>query len=271
VLEPPVITLTTDFGLKDPFVGVMKGVILKIIAHARIIDITHHIARHSILEASQTISESHTYFPSGSIHVVVVDPGVGSMRRPLLVEAGTHYFIGPDNGVFSQIYEDTDPQALNVFHLTSEEHFLPAVSSTFHGRDIFAPVAAWLAKGTAPEKLGSPIDDAVAIIVPKPVFSGSTISGIITSIDNFGNAISNIRDSDLVKLAPPESGKTFKVTFGKEEFNIVRCYEENEGSRSSAIINSSGRLEIFVCQGSAAEKHNIRIGDSVSISLVQPI
>lgn len=271
MLEPPVITLTTDFGLSDPFVGVMKGVIVGINPQATIIDITHNIERYNILEASQVISESHTYFPSGSIHVVVVDPGVGSMRRPLLVVTGDHYFIGPDNGVFSQIYENTDPHLLKVFHLTSADYFLPAVSSTFHGRDIFAPVAAWLSKGTDPAKIGAMIDDPVKITVPEPVISGSTISGEIISIDHFGNAVSNIKDSYLVKLAPPGSGKIFKVTYGGEQLNIVRCYEEHEGNSSSAIINSSGCLEIFVYQGSAAEKHNIKIGDAVSVSIVKTI
>jgi S-adenosylmethionine hydrolase len=268
VLEPPVITLTTDFGLKDTFVGVMKGVILGINPQARIIDITHHIERHNILEASQVISESHRYFPPGSIHVVVVDPGVGSMRRPLIVVTEEHFFIGPDNGVFSGIYESADPHNLKVYHLTSADYFLPSVSSTFHGRDIFSPVAACLSKGTAPEKFGTLIDDTVRIASPSPVLTGSTLTGEITSIDNFGNAISNIKDHDLVKLSPPEFEKTFKVIVGSEAFNIVSCYKENEGSSSSAIINSSGRLEIFVYQGSAAEKYNIRIGDSISVSLL---
>lgn len=268
MLENPIITLTTDFGLKDPFAGVMKGVILGINPLVRIIDITHTIQRHNIFEASMAAALSHKYFPPATFHVIVVDPGVGGMRRPLLVVTEDHYFIGPDNGVFSYIYENTDPHFLKVMHITASHYFLPVIGATFHGRDIFAPVAAWMSKGVDSSKFGEQIDDYVKIPLPEPVFSNNVLTGEIVSIDNFGNAISNITGDKLAELAPVESKGNFRFTFNNNPLPFVNYYAENENGGLSAIVNSFGHVELFVYQDSAADRYGIKIGDRVSVNII---
>jgi S-adenosylmethionine hydrolase len=269
VIENPIISLITDFGVKDPFVGLMKGVILGINPKARLIDITHSVSRHSIIEASRIILTSYRYFPSHTIHIAVVDPGVGGSRRPIMAITDNYYFIGPDNGIFTPIFEETSPDFLKVLHLTSSDYFLPMSGSTFHGRDIFAPVAAWLSKGTDAGKFGELINDYEKISLSKPSSKNSnTLTGEIVSIDIFGNAISNITKDDLMKLAPGESIGRFKVTCSNQQLHVVNYYAENKSSHLTAIINSFGQLELFVYKGDAAAKFDIKIGDSVIISVV---
>ncbi len=269
MLEKPVITLTTDFTLKDPFVGLMKGVILGINPDARIIDITHNISRHNIFEASQVISMSYKYFPPATIHIAVIDPGVGGTRRPIMVTTKDYYFIGPDNGIFTPIFEDTPSPLLKVIHLSSSRYFLPMSGSTFHGRDIFAPVAAWLSKGEDPLKFGEQIDNYMKISIPRPSLTeNNALTGEIVSIDNFGNAISNITKDDIMKLAPVERNNKFKIICKNKQLPMVNYYAENETSNLAAIINSFGHLELFVYKDNAADKFDIKTGDSVSISLV---
>jgi S-adenosylmethionine hydrolase len=268
MLKLPVITLTTDFGLKDPFVGIMKGVILGINPEARIIDITHNIQRYNILEASRVIAVSSKYFPPATIHVVVVDPGVGGMRKPLLVVTGDHYFIGPDNGVFSAVYESTESDFLKVIHLTESHHFLPSIGSTFHGRDIFAPVAAWLSKGTDPDNFGIKLDEYTKLSITTPVLSEKSLSGEIDTIDNFGNAISNITVDELAKMVPLDLTERFKVNSCGRQIAVLKYYEENDGSSLSSIINSFGQLELFVFKGSAADRFNIKTGDKITVTIV---
>lgn len=267
MLAEPIITLTTDFGLKDPFVGLMKGVILGINPRTRIIDITHSIQRHDVYEASQVLSMSYKYFPPTTIHIAVVDPGVGSNRRPLLVATDNFYFIGPDNGMFSPVYEDAVSGFMRVFHVTASHYFLPMSGSTFHGRDIFAPVAAYLSKGVSADKFGEQIDDYHRIAVPRPVKAEGSISGEIISIDTFGNAISNIKRDDLTSLVPNGTLDSVKVGYNNIQLNMVDYYAEYEGQELSAIINSFGNLELFVFKDNAAIKFGITIGDVVSITL----
>jgi len=269
VLAKPVITLTTDFGLKDPFVGLMKGVILGINPNAIIIDITHDISRHNIFEAAQVISMSYKYFPPTSIHIVVVDPGVGSSRRPILVTTEDHYFIGPDNGVFTAVYETSHNHFFNVIEITAKHYYRPMSGFTFHGRDIFAPIAAYLSKGTESRVFGEQIEDFARINIPKPVISNnSVLNGEIVSMDKFGNAISNITPDDMAQLAPLEDKNKFKILFNNHEISMVTYYAESQDDKLHGIINSFGHLEIFVYQNSVAEKFNIKIGDSVRVSLV---
>jgi len=269
MLEKPIITLTTDFGLKDPFVGLMKGVILRINPEAEIIDITHNIKRHDIFEASQTIAMAYKYFPSCTIHVVVVDPGVGGIRRPLLVVTKDYYFIGPDNGVFTSIFEETQPDDLKVIHISSSHYFLPMKGSTFHGRDIFAPVAAWLSRGVDSSKFGEQIMDYTKIMTPKPeLIDDKTFKGKVVSIDIFGNAITNITRDNLVKLAAEISKDKFKIIYKDRQLPMVNYYADPDLSEQtlSAIINSFGYLELFIYKDNAAEKFNIKIGDSVIVT-----
>ncbi|MBI4848418.1 MAG: SAM-dependent chlorinase/fluorinase [Nitrospirae bacterium] len=269
MLERPMITLISDYGLKDSFVGMVKGVILGINSQAKIIDITHNIERHNIYEASQVIGMCYKYFPPATIHLVVVDPGVGGDRRPLLVITEDHYFIGPDNGIFTQIFEKEDSNFFKVIHLNSAHYFLPAKGSTFHGRDIFAPVAAWLSKGVDSHKFGERINDYIKISLPKPVLSNnSTISGEVVSMDHFGNTITNITIDTIAQLAPVDSKHKFQVTYQDKQLPFVNCYVESQDQTLSATINGFGHLELFIKQNHAAELFNIKIGDPVSIMLI---
>lgn len=268
MLERPIITLTTDFGLKDPFAGLMKGVMQGINPNANIVDITHGIKRHNVFEASQVISMSYKYFPPATIHVVIVDPGVGSMRRPLLVVTEDHYFLGPDNGIFTPIFEEQKSTFFRVLHVTASHYYLSMSGSTFHGRDIFAPIAAWLSKGVESRKMGEEIHDYMKIPIPGTVITDNkTITGEIVSIDNFGNAISNIKKDDLAKLATVESNMNFSINYNSETLPLVNYYAENENDKLTAIINSFGHVELFAFRQSASEKYNIKIGDSIIVSL----
>src|SRR5277367_1910873 len=161
----PIITLTTDYGTSDHLVGVIKGVILTINPEVNIVDITHHVIAHDVLDGTLTISQAYCYFPPKTIHMVVVDPGVGTQRRPILVAGGQHYFIAPDNGVLSSVYDQSE--SLHVWNIISEHYFRQPVSNTFHGRDIFAPVAAWLSKSWQSSAFGEPITDFVRFGIPK--------------------------------------------------------------------------------------------------------
>lgn len=266
MLERSIITLTTDFGIKDPFVGIMKGVILGINPKAKIIDISHNITPQNIFEAAHIISMGYKYFPPNTIHVVVVDPQVGGARRPLLVAAQDHYFIGPDNGVFTPIYEE---QHVEVIHITSPHYYFPPKGPTFHGRDIFAPAAAWFSKGIESSKFGELINDYVTLSMSKPrIADGTTVEGEVIYIDIFGNAITNITKDDLDKLSLEFSKERFKVIYKGNQLNLSNYYAESEGTNLSGVLNSFGFLELFIYKGNASERFNIKIGDSVSVTLV---
>jgi S-adenosylmethionine hydrolase len=261
------ITLTTDFGSKDPFVGIMKGVMLNINPHLAFIDITHTISPQNILEAALTIHTGFSYFPHRTIHLVVVDPGVGSARRPLLVAADYHYFIGPDNGVFSRIYRKCE--SLTVIHITSEHYFLPQRGSTFHGRDVFAPAAAWLSKGIHIDKFGDSITDYVSIPVAEPVFSApNTIEGEVNYLDSFGNVITNIhaRDIDTLRNINPAGKLTVKVK--EREAPLKNYYSEVEDKGLYSLINSFEYLELFTNRGSASSDFGISVGEKVRVSMI---
>lgn len=263
----PVITLTTDFGYDDPFAGVMKGVILKINPDATIVDITHGIRPHDIREAAYTIGMNYQYFPSNSIHLVVVDPGVGSNRRPVLVEADRHYFIGPDNGVFSYIFSMSH-EIMQVVHITSEHYFLSAVSPTFQGRDIFAPVAAWFSRGLPMARFGEPVSDYQTIPMSVPELSQEgALLGEVIHIDRFGNAITNITRVELNKLLTSDSHGSLKIMLNDREVLLKQFYGQGNDSRLYSLVNSSGYLEFFMCQGRAADQYHIATGDRVSISI----
>lgn len=270
MLAKPIITLTTDFGLKDPFVGLVKGVILNINPEAEIIDITHNISHHNIFEASQVISMSYRYFPPTTIHVVVVDPGVGGNRRPLLVVTEDYYFIGPDNGLFTPVYEELQSHFFKVIHITASHYFLPMNGSTFHGRDVFAPAAAWLSKGLDSSKFGEQITDYVTIPSTRAKIEGGIIKGNVISIDIFGNAATNITTEIMAKLAPDIAKCRCSVKYKGAELPLVKYYADPNvsGHGISAVINSFGHLELFVYKENAASKYNVNIGDSVEAALI---
>jgi S-adenosylmethionine hydrolase len=264
--QNPIITLTTDFGYRDPFVGIMKGVILNINPLANIIDITNGISPQNIMEAAFTIETSFASFPSKTIHVVVVDPGVGSIRRPILVIKDNHYFVGPDNGVFSQIYKLSE--TLTVIHITAEHYFMPQRSSTFHGRDIFAPVAAWLSKGINVTNFGDPITDYVTLPVPVPVMPAKNIiEGEVIYIDRFGNLITNIPSQKIDELYKSNPNVKLKVIVKGREVPLKNYYSQAGDNSLYSLINSFGYLELFVNRGSASSNFGITAGEKVGVIL----
>jgi hypothetical protein len=256
-----IITLLTDFGMRDSFAAQMKGVILTINPSCAIVDITHEIDPFNIKKAALTIGFSYKYFPIGTINISIVDPGVGSSRRGIAIEAGGYYFVGPDNGIFSYIYHDFGHE-VRVYHLSLDQFFLSNDSSTFHGRDVFAPVAAQLSIGLPIEKLGLEITDFIKSDIPKPQIIGGIIKGAILYIDRFGNAITNIENKMLSK-----DRYLLTVTFKDKDIKIVNCYEQGDIDTPCALINSSGFLELFIRNGSIAHVYSIIEGQPVDIGL----
>jgi hypothetical protein len=260
------ISLTTDFGYDDPFVGVMKGVIYTINPEVNIVDLTHFIHPRNIQEAAFIIGMNYSYFPKNTVHVVIVDPGVGSGRRPLLVSADGHYFIGPDNGVFSYVYEHASKD-LRVIHITSVDLFLQKESPTFQGRDVFAPCAAWLSTGMAFDKFGETIAGYHTVQLPAAVRRSSRlIQGEVLFTDRFGNAITNITKADIDDLGMVKADN-IRISLKGNELRLREYYSQAEGREMSALINSSGHLEIFIYMGSAASECNILPGDEVKVFL----
>jgi S-adenosylmethionine hydrolase len=258
------VTLTTDFGYRDPFAGIMKGAILSINPFVHIVDITHDISPQNIMEAAIAIEMSFDFFPVGSIHIVVVDPGVGSVRRPILVITDSHFFIGPDNGVFSRIYKLREIKT--VIHMTVEHYFMPRQSSTFHGRDIFAPAAAWISRGTEVSNFGNSIADYVTFEVPVPFMSSKNVlEGEIISVDRFGNAATNIKFSDLIDLYGGNHLDNPPVLFKGNKVPFKHYYSEAGDKGLYSLINSFGHLELFVYKGNASSEFAINIGDKVKV------
>ncbi|HKQ32544.1 MAG TPA: SAM-dependent chlorinase/fluorinase [Thermodesulfobacteriota bacterium] len=242
-----IITLLTDFGLRDHYAGVMKGVILGINPDAVIVDITHEIRNYHIYEAAFKLRNSYSYFPKGTIHVAVVDPGVGGPRRPLAAEAGGYYFVGPDNGIFSPVLESAGSPS--VVEITRTEFMLENISTTFHGRDVFAPAAAHLSNGVSIHDLGSAVPHPVSLDVPKPSMKGDEITGVVLYADSFGNLVTNIPGN----MVNPD----MTVYAGQYRIGPVKSsYGEVGKGDLLAIIGSSGSLEISVNRGSAREVLN---------------
>lgn len=256
------ITLTTDFGTTDHFVGTMKGVILGISPRARIVDITHGIAPQDVNDAAFAIAQAWRYFPKGSIHVVVVDPGVGSARRAILCEAEGQFFVAPDNGVLSMIY---DSSRHKVRVISNEKLFLKKVSKTFHGRDVFAPAAAHLSKGVAPAKFGKPIQDAVRSFLMKPTrLSRHDWSGGVLKTDHFGNLITNFH----VEEFPDALDHPIELRAGLERITrLASTYAETFVGELFAIVGSSGYFEVVVNQGSAAKLLGIGPGSPIELEI----
>ena len=245
------ITFTTDFGVSDHYVGTMKGVILNINPAAQIVDICNAVQSFDILDGALTIVQAYQYFPADTVHVVVVDPGVGSTRRPLLVTAGKQMFIAPDNGVLSFVYEREE--RVSVRNITASHYFLHPVSSTFHGRDVFAAVAGWLSKGVEVEKFGDEITDYTRFAAPKPKsVNDKLLKGVILKVDKFGNLVTNITPADLPQLFAPEP-PPFKVLIAKHEITkMTQTYSEGTPGEVFVVLNSGGFLEIACHRGSAA-------------------
>jgi S-adenosylmethionine hydrolase len=262
-LPDPIITLTSDFGTAGHLVGAMKGVILSINPAARIVDINHHVTPFDILDGSLTIANTSRYFPPRTIHVVIVDPGVGTQRRPLLVIGQKQYFIAPDNGVLSLILER---EACVVRHITAEHYFLHPVSPTFHGRDIFAPTAASLSKGWQAEAFGEEITDYVRFTMPKAKAAGQSIKGVVLHIDAFGNLMTNLTAEDVPEAAVASGTIRLSIN-GKDIQKLGRTFASGTPGEPIALFGSAGFLEIAVNRGNAARTLGAGRGTEVTLNL----
>ena len=262
----PTITLTTDFGFNDHFVGTIKGVILEIVPDAQIVDISHAIQPFDVLDGALTISQAYSYFPTGTVHLVVVDPGVGTARRPIIASSDRHHFVGPDNGVLSLIYGREE--RMHVRHVSAEHYFLQPVSNTFHGRDIFAPIAAYLAKGVETEKFGEEITDFVRFNAPKPKpVDERSLRGVVLKVDRFGNLVTNISEQDAPMLFQ-ENPAPFKITVGNSEITEIKAnYAQGAPKQVFGILGSMGYLEISANRGSAAQIVGASKGSDVTVVL----
>jgi len=241
-----IITLTTDFGLRDALVGVMKGVILGICREAIVVDLTHEVAAQDVVEGALALQAAWCFFPPGSIHLAVIDPGVGSARRAIALAAGGHYFVGPDNGLFSFALAGGAWSAVSI---EAPAYRLPAVSQTFHGRDVFAPAAAHLASGVALERLGPAVSDPVRLALPGWRVEGGALIGEVIRADRFGNLLTSVPADRVTDLA---AGGVVTVELGGRNLGTpVACYADGADGVPTPIIGSSGRLEVFVKGGNA--------------------
>jgi S-adenosyl-L-methionine hydrolase (adenosine-forming) len=262
----PTITLTTDFGSNDHFVGTMKGVILDIVPEATIIDISHAVQAFDVLDGALTISQAYSYFPTGTVHMVVVDPGVGTNRRPILASSDGYHFVAPDNGVLSLVY--AKEARMHVRHVTAEHYFRQPISNTFHGRDIFAPVAAYLAKQVDSHKFGDEIEDYTKFTAPKPkAVEKNKLRGVVLKVDRFGNLITNVTPADAPMLFQAKPA-AFKILVGSKEVTEIRqAYAEGEPGEVFAILGSMGFLEIAANRAAAAQLAGVSKGNEVNIIL----
>ena len=257
-----VVSLLTDFGLKDGNVGVMKGVILGLSPQARLVDLGHLVGAQDVREAAILLGRSAPYFPAGSIHVVVVDPGVGTSRRPMAARLGEHFFVGPDNGVITKLLEHAERRrgSTAFVELNRPELWRPDVSPVFHGRDIFSPTAAHLANGVALESLGTPFVDPVRLDFPRPTAIPGGLRGEVDHIDHFGNVRVNMRGEDLGGVAPALVRIRDATIHG-----LVRTFGERLPGELIALYGSTGDLVVAVVNGSAAARLGAAIGDPVEV------
>ncbi|HJQ67674.1 MAG TPA: SAM-dependent chlorinase/fluorinase [Blastocatellia bacterium] len=261
----PIITLTTDFGEADYYVPAMKGVIHTINPAAEVIDLTHLIPPHDIYAAAFTLMCCYKEFPRGTVHVVVVDPGVGSSRRPIMVAAGDYHFVGPDNGVFSYVYQREQSR---VVHLTADHYFRPNVSNTFHGRDVFAPVAAYASKLVDWQKMGEQISDPVRFNTPTAVvLSDRAIRGHVLHIDRFGNVITDITRDELTEERL-KSGARVRIG-SREAARVLSHFAEANKDELFAYFGSAGFLELAVPRSNAARLTEARRGVEVEVVIGQ--
>ncbi|ADN51894.1 SAM hydrolase/SAM-dependent halogenase family protein [Vulcanisaeta distributa] len=265
-----IITLLTDFGYESYFVPSMKGVILSLNPNAVIIDITHAIPQFNVYKAAFTLWASYKYFPRGTIHVVVVDPGVGTLRRAIAVKTRNYYFVGPDNGVLMMAAEDDG--IVEIRAIENREFMRPVVSSTFHGRDVFAPVAAYLSLGLDISLLGPRVTDPVRLQGITSRVSRGFANSAIVYIDHFGNAYTGIREGEL-KILGLEYGDELRVVIPRRNVDLrvrfLRSYGYANEGEALALINSEGFLELSINRGSFAQRFGVEEGDEVEISVIK--
>jgi S-adenosylmethionine hydrolase len=256
----PVIALLSDFGTRDHYAGTMKGVILNICPDATLVDITHDVPPHDVLDGSLQLAGAARYFPAGTIFLAVVDPGVGSARRGIAAEAGDYRFVAPDNGVLTSVLREWAPK--KIVELTDRRYARPTVSRTFEGRDRFAPAAAWLAKGTQLTALGRPAPDYHRLDIPTAVVDESSVSGVVLRVDRFGNVVTNIDRKTFESVA--KSG-SMEVTAGTQAIGrLVATYADIQPGEICALFGSTDHLELAANSESAADRLQLARGSAVS-------
>jgi len=255
-----VIGLLTDFGLNDNFVGVMKGVIYRINPQAKIVDLCHEIESHNIHDGAFLLKSSYPYFPEGTVFLIVIDPGVGSERKSVIVKTEKYIFVAPDNGVLSFL---TERDIKRIIQITNEEYFLKPVSHTFHGRDIFAPVAAHLSRGEKVEKFGTAIKEIKKLKFPSPQVKNNRLMGEVMYVDHFGNLITNINQDTFLRFI---EDKKFQIVIGKVEISkISSSYQEGGKGLPIAIFGSFDNLEISLYRDDASQRLNLNKGSKIYI------
>lgn len=257
----PIVTLTTDFGLRDPFVASMKAVILSIQRKARLVDLSHELPPHRVLPAALFLKEACPRFPAGTIHVAVVDPGVGGPRRPLVAKAGGQLYVGPDNGIFGLVFQKTPLEG--AWQISNPKYLLPKISRTFHGRDLFAPAAAHLAGGLRPSVFGPEILDPETLEIPSPTVCRDRLAGEVIWVDRFGNCATNLEEDRVSRWA---GGEPFTIRIASRKIRgVSESYDSVPAGRLLAIFNSSGLLEIACNRASAHEALGLEEGDPVIV------
>ena len=261
----PIISLLTDFGTKDPYVAEMKAVVVSICQEARIIDISHEIEKFNICMGAFTLASAARYFPEKTIHVAIVDPSVGTKRRPIIVETHRFFYVGPDNGIL--MLSAQREEIRHVYQISDPRLMLSKVSKTFHGRDIFAPAVAYLAKGKAVSEFGPEIRDYVVPEFAKPRMKGDELLGEVLHVDDFGNIVSNISIGDLKSIGAKENC-FLNLQLKEKGLRLKFCstYGDVSANQPLALVGSHEFLEISVNQGNAAKKFKVKIGDSIRLS-----
>lgn len=263
----PIVTLTTDFGLRDPFVASMKAVILAIERRTRLVDLSHELPPHRVLPAALFLREACLRFPAGTIHVAVVDPGVGGSRKPLVAKAGGQLYVGPDNGIFSLVFRQAPLDG--AWQIADPRYRLPDLSRTFHGRDLFAPAAAHLARGVPPHAFGPRILDPATLELPRPERLPNRLVGEVIWIDRFGNCATNLEEDAVRQWA---GGEPFTIRAASRKIQALsESYDSVPAGRVLAIFNSSGFLEIACNQASAQEALGLEEGDPVVLQKLRNV
>jgi len=257
-----IITFTTDFGTSDPYAGIMKGVVLQANPDARLVDITHDIPAHNIIDGAFTLARTYMYFPEGTIHVAVVDPGVGGGRKNIAVMTDRYFFIGPDNGLFSLVLAKDEEQR-EIRHIKNAPFVRDEISDTFHGRDVFAPCAGHLSAGGDFSHVGPLLNSYVKLVYPKVIREGNTLKGEVVSIDSFGNMITNITEDMFTSFA---GGKKVTIFFGAEHFDgISRRYTDVPKGNPLVLFGSSGFLEVSMNEGNAVSYFMAAVRSPITI------
>ena len=265
----PIITLTTDFGTADHYVGAVKASILSVSTQIAIVDITHDVPPHDAIEAGWVLRNAYTAFPPRTVHVAVADPGVGTSRRPIVAVTDRHIFVGPDNGIFSSVFEIDPPQ--KVYHATAAHYMRSPVSETFHARDIFGPLAAHIARGADPSNVGEPIEDYARLDLPRPkVTQDGQVKALVAHVDRFGNVVLNVTRTSMEALLEKTGASGFTAAAGAARVtHRFRTYGEAPPLTPFLLYNSSDLLEIAANQTRAADLLKVRRGDMVELILAQ--